>query len=115
MLVDSEPNEECYHSLIWVMAGKANQMEGGVKWVSSPVLDGESKAYHSNTKCSYLLRGTHTDYGGMVLYPPNQPSKEMTANYKSRARGCAPSKKGGYIQCVDINPLKNLPFDYQHR
>ena len=25
MLVDSEPKEECYHSLNWVMAGKANQ------------------------------------------------------------------------------------------
>ena len=36
MLVDSEPKEECYHSLNWVMAGKANQMkQGGVKWASS--------------------------------------------------------------------------------
>ena len=37
MLVDSEPKEECYHSLNWVTAGKANQkkMEGGVKWASS--------------------------------------------------------------------------------
>ena len=24
MLVDSEPKEECYHSLNWVKAGKAN-------------------------------------------------------------------------------------------
>ena len=95
MLADSEPNEECYYSLILVMAGKANQMEGGVKWVSSPMSDGESKAYNSDVKCSYLPRGTYTDYGGMVLYPSNQPSKEMTANYKSRAQGHAPSKKEG--------------------
>ena len=106
MLADSEPNEECCHSLVWATAGKANQMEEGVKWVSSPMSDEESKAYHSDVKCSYLMRGTYTDYGGMVLYLPNQPSKEMTANYKSRARGHAPSKKGGYIQCVNINPLK---------
>ena len=28
MLVDSEPEEECYHSLNWVMAGKAKQKGG---------------------------------------------------------------------------------------
>ena len=37
--------------------------------------DGELKVYHSDTKCSYLPRGTYTDYGGMVLYPSKQPSK----------------------------------------
>ena len=37
MLADSELKEECYHSLNWVMAGKANQSkQGGVKWASSP-------------------------------------------------------------------------------
>ena len=38
MLADSEPKEECYHSLNWVMAGKANKniMEGEVKWASCP-------------------------------------------------------------------------------
>ena len=36
MLADSEPKEECYHSLNWVTAGKANQMkQEGVKWASS--------------------------------------------------------------------------------
>ena len=29
MLVDSEPKEECYFSLNWVMAGKANQIKRG--------------------------------------------------------------------------------------
>ena len=29
MLADSEPKEECYHSLNWVTAGKANQMRWG--------------------------------------------------------------------------------------
>ena len=59
------------------MAGKANQMEGGVKWENSPRVGMESqKVYHSDAKCSYLsLRGTYTDYGGMALYPSKQPSK----------------------------------------
>ena len=35
MLVDSELEEECYHSPNWVMAGKAKQ-KGGVKWASNP-------------------------------------------------------------------------------
>ena len=39
MLADSEPKEECYHSLNWVMAGKAKPNGGGVKWVSSPMLE----------------------------------------------------------------------------
>ena len=37
MLVDSEPKEECCHSLNLVMAGKANQKkQGGVKQASGP-------------------------------------------------------------------------------
>ena len=77
MLADSEPKEECYHSLNWVTAGKANQMEGGVKWESSPHVGMESQRSTTlNMKCSYLpSRGTYTDYGGMALYPSKQPSK----------------------------------------
>ena len=37
MLADSEPMEEGWHSLNWVMAGKAKNKMGGVKWVSSPM------------------------------------------------------------------------------
>ena len=75
MLADSEPKEECYHSLNWVTADKDNQMEGGVKWESSPHVGmGSQKIYHSEAKCSYLsLRGTYTEYGGMALYPSKQP------------------------------------------
>ena len=40
-----------------------------------PCWDGESKVYHPNAKCSYLLRGTYTDYGRMALYPSKQLSK----------------------------------------
>ena len=69
MLVDSEPKEECYHLLNWVMAGKAQPNGGGSEMGKQPPCwDGESKVYQSNVKCSYLpLRGTYTDYGGMAL------------------------------------------------
>ena len=81
--MDSKPKEECYHSLNWVMAGKANQMKwrGSEMGKQHPCQDGESKVYHSDMKCSYLRRGTYTDYGGMALYPSKQPSKN-TAKQK---------------------------------
>ena len=44
MLADSEPKEECCHSLNWVMAGKAKIKMGGVKQVSSPVLEWRMKS-----------------------------------------------------------------------
>ena len=76
MLVDSEPKEECYHSLNWVMAGKANQMKwGGVKWASSLHVGVEG---HWSTTLTWnaptYQRGTYTDYRGMVLNPSKQPN-----------------------------------------
>ena len=57
--------------------GRQGQLNGGGSEMGKqpPCQDGESKVYHSNTKCSYLPRGTYTDYGGMALYPSKQPSK----------------------------------------
>ena len=45
--------------------------------------DGELKVYHSNAKCSYLLRGTYTDYGGMALHPSKQASKNYSQAEKT--------------------------------
>ena len=68
MLADSEPKEECYHSLSWVMAGKANQMNWGEWNGKQPMCQDEGpKVYHFNAECSYLPRGTYTDYWGMAL------------------------------------------------
>ena len=70
MLADSELEEACYHSLNWVMAGKAKQKyNGGVKWVNNPHVrvKGES-TWHSDVECSYLPRGTHTNCRGAALY-----------------------------------------------
>ena len=61
ILVDSEPKEECYHSLNSVKAGKAKQKYvGGVKWVSNPHVGVKDEVvYHSEVECSYLPRGTY--------------------------------------------------------
>ena len=48
-----------------------------------PCQDGESKVYHSDMKCSYLPRGTYTNYGGMALYPSKQPSKNDSQTEKT--------------------------------
>ena len=50
MLADSEPKEECYHSLIWFMAGKANQMKWReVKQASSPHVGMEDQRSTTST------------------------------------------------------------------
>ena len=57
--------------------GQQNQM-GGVKWASSPHVLGEGpKVYHFDAECSYLLRGTYTNYGGMA-YTLQSSQAEMT-------------------------------------
>ena len=81
MLADSEPKEECYHSLNWVTAGKANKpSEGGSEMGKQPTYWGEGpKVYHLDVECSYLPRGTYTNFGGMALCPPKQPSRNDRA------------------------------------
>ena len=80
MLADSEPKEECYHSLNWVMAGKANQMKWGSEMGKQPLCwDGGPLVYHFDVECSYLPRGTYTDYGGTASYPLKQPSRNDRA------------------------------------
>ena len=107
MLVDSEPKEECYHSLNWVMAGKANQMkwEGSEMGKQSPCQDGESKVYHSHTKCSYLPRGTYTGYGGMALYASKQPTKNDSQVEKTEHEVVLLQRMGGGVY---TDPLKTL-------
>ena len=106
MLVDSEPKEECYHSLNWAMAGKANQMKWrGSEMGKQPLCqDGESKVYHSNVKCSYLLRGTYTDYGGIALYPSKQPNKNDSQAEMTEHEAMLLQRIGG----VHTDPLKTL-------
>ena len=59
------------------MAGKANQMEGGVKQESSPHVRMESQRSTTlmQNAPTYLREVPTPDYGGMALYPSKQPSK----------------------------------------
>ena len=53
------------------MAGKAKQNEmGGGEMGKQPMCwGGGPKVYHFYVECSYLLRGTYTDFGGMAFIP----------------------------------------------
>ena len=69
-----------------------------------PCQDGEAKVYHSDAKCSYLLRGTYTDYGGIALYPSKQPSKPDSLAETTGHKVMLLQKMGG----VHMDPLKTL-------
>ena len=49
MLVDSEPKEECYHSMNWVMAGKAKPNRGGSEMGKQPRVKMESARSTTST------------------------------------------------------------------
>ena len=65
--------------------------------------DGESKVYHPDAKCSYLLRGTYTDYEGMALYPSKQSSKNDSQTEMREHKVMLLQRVGG----VHTDPLKN--------
>ena len=51
--------------------------------------NGESKIYHSDVKCSYLLRGTHSDYEGW-LYALQSSQVNITPKWKTQSmRSCS--------------------------
>ena len=59
MLADSEPKEECYHSLNWVMAGKAKPNGGGSEMGEQPHVRMESaRSTTSMQNAPHLPRGT---------------------------------------------------------
>ena len=69
-----------------------------------PCQDGELKVYHSDVKCSYLPRGTYTDYGGMALYPSKQPSKNDSQVEMTEHEVMLLQRMGG----VHTDPLKTI-------
>ena len=114
MLVDSEPKEECYHSLNWVTAGKANQMKWrGVKWASSPCVRMESQ------RSTTPMRNAPTYWEvptlmmeGWLYTLQSCQAKKWQPSRNDRAWGHAPSKNGGW--CT-YRPPKNPSSDYQYR
>ena len=98
MQADSELEEGCYHSLNWVMAGKAKQKWGAVKQVSNPHVRVKDKVVClSDVECSYLPRGTYTNCRGVTLHH----QKNQTRFNSQHMRTCFP-KRGG-----------NKPYDPQ--
>ena len=51
--------------------GRQGQINmGGVKWVSDPCIGVKGTSVcHLDVECSYLPRGTNTDYRGVAFYP----------------------------------------------
>ena len=93
MLADSGLEEGCYHSLNWVMSCKAKQKHnGGVKWVSNPCVSMKDiSVYHLDVECSYLPRGTCTNYGGSGIIPLSN----QTNSGSQHMRACSSKQKGG--------------------
>ena len=63
-----------------------------------PCWDGELKIYHSDAECSYLPRGTYTDYEGW-LYAFQSSQTNITPKWKTQSmRSCSFKQWGVYIQ-----------------
>ena len=113
MLADSEPKEECYHSLNWVMAGKANQMEGEWNGKAAPVSGWRVKGLPLWRE---MLLPTFERYlhwlwrDGFIPFKATKQKWQPTR--KDRAWGHAPLKNGG---CAYRPPKTNHSSDYQYR
>ena len=81
MLGDSEPKEECYHSLNWVMAGKANKMKwGAVKWASSPCVGVKGQRSTTSMWNAPTYQEVPTPIlEGWLYYPSKQASRNDRA------------------------------------
>ena len=86
MLADSEPKEECYHSLNWVMAGKANQ----IKWRGSemgkqPHVGMESQRSTTLMQNAPTYREAPTPTMEGWLYTLQSSQAKVTANKKQQS------------------------------
>ena len=91
MLVDSEPKEECYHSLNWVMAGKANKMKWG-EWNRQAAHMSGWRAKGLPLQCRMLLpteRYLHWFWRDGFI-----PFKAAKQKWQSM-RSCSLKEKGG--------------------
>ena len=104
---DSELKEECYHSLNWVTAGKANQMKLG-EWNGQVAHVLEWRATGLPLWCRMLLPTER--YLHRILRDGVIPFKAAKLRWQSM-RSCSLKEKGGYI----YTPKKYPTFDYHHR
>ena len=109
MLADSEPKEECYHSLNWVTAGKANQMKWGeVKQASS--LHVGMEGHWSTT----LMRNapTYREVPTLIMEGQHYTLQSSQAKMTEHEVVLLKRKRGeGYIYTPKIYPT----LDYHHR
>ena len=76
--------------------------------------DGESKVYHSDMKCSYLPRGTYTNYVGMALYPSKQPSKNNSQVEMTEHEVMLLQRMGGGVHTYPLKALHLTINTYSH-
>ena len=108
MLADSEPKEECYHSLNWVMAGKANKMKWG-EWngQAAHMLGWRAKRSTTLMQNAPTYREVPTPILEGMVYTLQSSQAEMREHEVMLFKG----KGGVYIQ----TPKKYPTFDYLHR
>ena len=94
------------------MAGKANQMKWG-EWNGQVAHVMEWRVYNLNmglprstsmwnAPTHKVVRGTYTDYRGMLaLYPSNWAAKANKEKWQS-TRSCSLKEKGGYIKAAKL-------------
>ena len=77
MLVDSEPHDECNHSLKLGHGWQCAKQRGRVKWASTPMSRGMTMPVHlSDMEYSHQPEeGPFTTHGGVASYPPLKMKK----------------------------------------
>ena len=77
-IVNQKRNATTHWSGSW--QARPTKWNGGSKMgKQSMCWDRGPKVYHFNAECSYLQRGTYTNFGGMALYPSKQQSRNDRA------------------------------------
>ena len=99
MLADSEPKEECYHSLNWVTAGKAKSKRRG-KWngQAAPCRNGECKVYYFDVKCSSPTKRNLNQLWKDGCMPSKAAEQTiLMAKPNSQSMRSCSLKEGGYM------------------
>ena len=107
MLADSEPKEECYHSLNWVTADKANQMKWRGEWNRQAAPMSGWRVKGLPPWCKMLLptkRYLHWLWrDGFIPFKAAKQKWQQSKN--NRAQGCAPLKNGGFVHTDPLKPF----------
>ena len=90
MLADSEPKDECCHSLNWVMADKANNLIGGSEMGKQPCVEMEDeKVYHIDAKCYPTYREEPQLRNDPIPHKEAKPTKLTVELNQQSMRPCS--------------------------